>query len=66
MLHRLEPFCSLNGPAFYGVEPNRGRVTLRRAEWTVPDTIPYGDSVVVPLRAGTKLCWRLQDRHAAA
>ena len=64
-LHRLEAFCSLNGPAFYGVEPNPGRVTLRRAEWSVPDQIPFGDSVVVPFRAGTTLSWRLQDRFPA-
>ena len=27
MLQRLEAFCSINGPAFYGVAPNTTRVT---------------------------------------
>ena len=62
MLDRLEPFCSLNGPAFYGVAPNATRVTLKREEWTLPDSIPFGDSVVVPLRAGTTMQWKLVDR----
>ena len=65
MLERLEPFCSLNGPAFYGVPPNTARVTLNREEWTIPDSLPYCGTTVVPFRAGTKLHWRLQDRHAA-
>jgi len=65
MLQRLEAFCSTNGPAFYGVPPNTTRVTLKREEWTVPDSLPFGDTVVVPFRAGTKLQWRLQDRLAA-
>ena len=65
MLQRLEAFCSINGPAFYGVAPNTTRVTLKREEWTVPDSLPFGDTVVVPFRAGTKLQWRLQDRLAA-
>jgi len=31
-LDRLEAFASLNGPAFYGLPPNRDRVTLVRQE----------------------------------
>jgi dihydroorotase len=40
-------------------------VTLNREEWSVPDSLPYCGTTVVPFRAGTKLHWRLQDRHAA-
>ena len=37
-------------------------VTLKREEWTLPDSIPFGNSVVVPLRAGTTMQWKLVDR----
>jgi dihydroorotase len=30
-LENLEAFASLNGPAFYGLKPNEGRITLRKA-----------------------------------
>ena len=57
-LAQLEAFASLNGPAFYGLPANEDRITLKRETWTVPDTYPLGDSVVVPFRAGGTLAWR--------
>ena len=59
-LHRLEGFASLHGPAFYGLPPNSGRVTLRRQPWTLPETLPFGDALIKPLRAGETLNWRLE------
>jgi dihydroorotase len=56
----LELFASVNGPRFYGLPPNEETITLDRREWTVPDSYPFGDSVVIPLRAGESLCWKLQ------
>jgi len=58
-LHRLEGFASLHGPAFYGLPPNEGSVTLRREPWTLPETMPFGDAVIKPLRAGETLNWKL-------
>jgi dihydroorotase len=58
-LDRLEAFASLNGPRFYRLAPNETRITLERDDWTVPASYPLGDSVVVPLRAGQVLPWRL-------
>lgn len=59
-LDRLEAFASLNGPAFYGLAPNAERITLKKAEWTVPASYGFvdGDSLV-PLRAGEKIAWQL-------
>jgi dihydroorotase len=57
-LDRLEAFASLNGPAFYGLPVNQGRVRLERAEWTVPDTIPAAGGAVVPWLAGETMRWR--------
>jgi dihydroorotase len=64
-LDKLEAFASLNGPAFYGLPPNRERVTLERREWTLPETLPFGETVVKPLRGGETLRWRLMDEDSA-
>lgn len=59
-LEHLEGFASLNGPAFYGLAPNRGHITLVRESWTVPESYPWVDGQgVVPLRAGESIGWRL-------
>ncbi|HLW04368.1 MAG TPA: dihydroorotase [Azoarcus sp.] len=59
-LDRLEAFASLNGPAFYGLAPNSGRITLVRESWTVPESYPWVDGKkVVPLHAGETLPWRM-------
>ncbi|MBD5802514.1 Dihydroorotase [Azoarcus sp. Aa7] len=59
-LDRLEAFASLNGPAFYGLPPNSGRITLAKHVWEVPAAYDYlaGDPLV-PLRAGETIAWRL-------
>lgn len=58
-LERLEGFASLHGPDFYGLPRNRGTVTLRREPWTLPETVPFGDTVLKPLRGGETLNWKL-------
>ena len=58
-LGALEGFASRNGPAFYGLAPNRGTITLRRESWPVPDELPIGADVLVPFRAGGSVPWRI-------
>jgi dihydroorotase len=58
-LQRLEGFASHYGADFYGLPRNRSRITLEKREWQVPGEYAFGDDVVVPLRAGQKLGWRL-------
>lgn len=60
-LDRLEAFASLNGPAFYGLPPNTGTLTLERGPTHVPASFPVGDDEIVPLAAGESLPWRLCD-----
>jgi dihydroorotase len=60
-LDKLEGFASHFGADFYGLARNKGKVTLKRAEWEVPAEYPFGAETVVPLRAGAKLGWRLAD-----
>jgi dihydroorotase len=58
-LDKLEGFASKHGPAFYGLEPNSGTITLRRSSWTLPDTVPFGDQQLVPLNAGETIHWKM-------
>ena len=58
-LDALDAFASRNGPAFYGLEPNRETITLRRDPWPVPDELPVGDDALVPFRAGDCVGWRI-------
>ena len=59
-LDRLEGFASFHGADFYGLPRNTGTVTLRREAWTVPETVPYGDATLKPLRGGEPVGWRLE------
>jgi dihydroorotase len=59
-LDKLEAFASFNGPDFYGLPRNRGQVTLKREPWTLPESVPFGDAVLKPLRGGETLNWKLQ------
>ncbi|WP_462379064.1 dihydroorotase [Pseudomonas sp. Marseille-QA0892] len=60
-LDKLEGFASLHGPDFYGLPRNTDRITLVRDDWQLPATLPFGDQVVVPLRAGETLRWRVLE-----
>jgi dihydroorotase len=58
-LDKLEAFASLNGPAFYGLEPNQGTITLKREQWILPEALPLGDQQVIPLNAGETINWKM-------
>jgi dihydroorotase len=58
-LERLEGFASLHGPAFYGLPVNEDSITLTRGEQPVPASLPLGEDVLVPLRAGETLPWHV-------
>jgi dihydroorotase len=59
-LDKLEGFASHFGADFYGLPRNAERVTLVKEDWLVPATQPYLDGdVLVPLRAGETVAWRL-------
>ena len=60
-LGRLEGFASEFGPRFYGLPLNEERVRLVETPWTVPEHYPLADDVLVPLRAGTEIAWKLAD-----
>jgi dihydroorotase len=60
-LNKLEAFASFHGADFYGLPRNTGTVILKREAWTVPETVPFGDATLKPLRGGDTLAWRLAD-----
>lgn len=62
-LEKLEAFASHFGADFYGLPRNRGRVTLKREPWQVPERVQLADGqTLVPYWAGQPLNWRLVAR----
>jgi dihydroorotase len=61
-LDRLQGFASEFGADFYRLPRNEDTVTLVREPWQVPATYPFGDHVLVPLRAGESMRWRVATR----
>jgi dihydroorotase len=58
-LDKLEGFASFHGADFYDLPRNTGQVTLRREDWALPETLPFGDAALKPLRGGETLHWKL-------
>lgn len=59
-LDKLEAFASFYGADFYGLLRNSEQITLVKESWNVPNNLPYIDGdVLVPLRAGQMLQWKL-------
>lgn len=58
-LDKLEAFASFYGADFYGLPRSSEQVTLVKQSWTVPDNLPFNDDVLVPLRAGQDVHWKL-------
>ena len=59
-LAKLEGFASRFGAQFYGLQPNRERITLVRSDWQVPASLPFGPGEeLIPLRAGETIPWKL-------
>ena len=58
-MDKLEAFASFYGADFYGLPRNTDQVTLVRESWTVPETLPFGETEIKPLRGGDTLNWKL-------
>ncbi len=62
-LDEFEKFASLNGPSFYGLEPNESTVTLSRRTFEISGDVvveELGESVR-PFYAGESLSWAFID-----
>jgi dihydroorotase len=60
-LERFEAFASLNGPRFYGVEPNRGTIVLKREPSRAAAAVAVDDEEVVVFRGGEDLAWSIAE-----
>lgn len=58
-LDKLEGFASFHGADFYGLPRNTGKIHLRRESWTPPESFPFGEAELKPLRSGEALPWRM-------
>ena len=58
-LEQLEAFTSLNGAAWYGLEPSTQTITLEKRETELPlfDPIPVGTDTVVPFDPAQPIHW---------
>ncbi|MCF6282326.1 MAG: dihydroorotase [Candidatus Polarisedimenticolaceae bacterium] len=61
-LDKLEGFASYFGADFYQLPRNSGQITLLKEPWFAPDSFPFNDSQVTPLRAGEEIQWRIVER----
>lgn len=59
-LDKLEAFASFYGADFYGLPRNTEKITLVKEEQSIPETIAFADSVLVPFRAGETCAWQLK------
>lgn len=59
-LDQFEAFASFNGPDFYRLPRNTGKVVLEKQDWTPPASFDYaGGETLIPLRAGELLHWKI-------
>ena len=59
-LDKLEAFASHFGADFYGLARNTRQITLVKESWQLPDSLAFGQTNLVPLRAGETLRWKLK------
>lgn len=58
-LDKLEGFASFYGADFYGLPRNAEKITMMKSQWKVPESLPFDGDVLVPLRAGQELAWKM-------
>lgn len=60
IMDKLEAFASFNGPDFYGFQRNTDTITLIKESWTAPTEMNFSGDVIVPLRAGETINWKIK------
>ncbi|MFC3395264.1 dihydroorotase [Brenneria rubrifaciens] len=59
-LKKLEAFCSLNGPRFYGLPVNEDWIELYREPTAFPEEISMESESLIPFMAGQSLNWSVR------
>lgn len=60
-LDQLEAFASHHGADFYGLPRNEGTITLEKKSWQIPETLAFGESEIIPFRAGEHCQWKMKQ-----
>ncbi len=60
-LDKLEGFASHFGADFYGLPRNSETITLVKQPWQLPESLAFGDTQLIPLRAGEALQWKIKS-----
>jgi dihydroorotase len=62
-LHNLEAFASLNGPAHYGLTPNKRKLTLERTAWVASQEIevPGPEERALIYHGGESIPWKVVE-----
>ena len=63
-LDGLAAFVGVNGRCWYGLGdvPQSRSLTLKRSQWTVPATLPFGQDIVVPFMAKSNIEWQIVEK----
>jgi dihydroorotase len=61
-LNQLEAFASFHGAAFYGLPRNEDSISLKKEKWNIPTQLEFAGDVLIPLRAGKSVTWKLLDQ----
>jgi dihydroorotase len=58
-LDKLEAFASFHGSDFYRLPRNHETITLVKESWRVPSAMEFAGEVLIPLRAGEDIHWKI-------
>lgn len=58
-LDKLEAFASQNGARFYRLPENSRTITLIKQAQKVPESVCFGEHIVIPMCAGEEIAWSI-------
>lgn len=58
-LDKLNDFAAKFGAEYYELPYNHGELVLEKRAWQLPETLPFGDTVLVPFLAGERWHWQV-------
>ena len=59
-LNKLEKFSSVFGAEFYQLPINKNKINLMRTPYKIAETLSFGDTHLIPMKAGETVSWKMQ------
>jgi len=59
-LDKLENFASVFGAEFYQLPINQSKITLIKKPYKIADTLSFGETNLIPMKAGEIVSWQIQ------